>query len=258
MTREAARGRSPRPPDSRYLPAVRLVQLGGLDVRITGGTDGSGGGDGPVVVLMHGFGAPADDLIPLGDVLAAPAGTRFVFPGAPHALPGMWPGARAWWMIDLDRYARAISSGGLRELAEAVPPGMAEARAAVEAMLDALQGELQVAGSRMVLGGFSQGSMLALDLAMRSDRPLAGLVLMSSTFQCRTAWIEGMARRAGLPVFQSHGHADPILPFALAVDLRDQMRAAGLEVDWVEFPGGHEIPPPVVRGASAFLARALG
>jgi phospholipase/carboxylesterase len=235
---------------------MRLASFGGLAVRLAGGSDGNGGGDGPLVVLMHGFGAPSDDLVVLGDVLEVPAGTRFAFPAAPIALE-LWSGARAWWMIDLSRYEAIWTGGDLRALSEDEPPGLAEARARIDAMLDELQGELAVAGSRIALGGFSQGAMLACDVALRSGRPLGGLVLLSGTFLCRSIWLERMPARRDLPVFQSHGEADPLLPFSLAEDLRDAMRAAGLEVDWVRFRGGHEIPPAVLAGASAFLRRIL-
>ncbi|HWM88063.1 MAG TPA: hypothetical protein VNO33_19555 [Kofleriaceae bacterium] len=235
---------------------MRVVNLGGLAVRITGGDDGSGGGDGPVVVLLHGFGAPADDLIPLGGVLGAPGSRiRFAFPAAPLTLPGMWGAGRAWWMIDISRFER-VASGDIRQLSDEVPEGMAEASERVAAMLDEL-GPL-LGADRIALGGFSQGAMLACDVALRNRRPLAGLVLMSGMLLCRAEWLPLMAERRGLPVFQSHGIQDPLLPFVLAGDLRDAMRAAGLDVDWIEFPGGHEIPPQVLAGASGFLARVLG
>ena len=236
---------------------MRLVSFGGLAVRLAGGSDGNGGGDGPLVVLMHGFGAPSDDLVVLGDVLGVPPGTRFAFPAAPIALE-LWSGARAWWMIDLARYEGIWTGGGdLRALSEDEPPGLADARARIDAMLDELQGELAIAGSRIALGGFSQGAMLACDVALRSDRPLAGLVVLSGTFLCRSIWLERMTARRGLPVFQSHGQADPLLPFTLAEDLHRAMQDAGLEVDWQPFAGGHEIPSPVLAGVSAFLARVL-
>ena len=236
---------------------MRLANLGGLAVRITGGDDGSGGGDGPVVVLLHGFGAPADDLIPLGDVLASPGPVRFVFPGAPLNLPGLWGAGRAWWMIDLARFER-VTRGDFAQLADEVPDGLAEAREQVIAMLDELEPLLGVSGERVALGGFSQGAMLACDVALRTRRPLAGLVLMSGVMLCRPDWLRLLPARAGLRVFQSHGTQDPLLPFSLAAELRDAMTAAALAVDWVEFPGGHEIPPQVVSGARAFLAEALG
>ncbi len=235
---------------------MRMASFGGLAVRLAGGSDGSGGGDGPLVVLMHGFGAPADDLVVLGDLLRLPRETRFAFPAAPIALE-LWSGARAWWMIDLARYEAVWTGGDLRSLSEDEPPGLADARARIDAMLDELQGELAVAGSRIALGGFSQGAMLACDVALRSERPLAGMVLLSGTFLCRSIWTARMPGRADLPVFQSHGRADPLLPFSLAEELRDAMRAARLEVDWLAFDGGHEIPPPVLAGASAFLKRVL-
>ena len=46
---------------------MREIQLGGLRTRVTGGTDGKGGGNGPLVVLLHGFGAPGNDLVPLAE-----------------------------------------------------------------------------------------------------------------------------------------------------------------------------------------------
>ena len=88
---------------------MRMDTLGGLTVRLTGGTDGKGGGNGPLVVLLHGFGAPGDDLVPLSEYLDAPTGTRFLFPEAPISIPMGFGDYRAWWMVDM---ARSRSSGG--------------------------------------------------------------------------------------------------------------------------------------------------
>ena len=235
---------------------MRVVSLGGLTVRLTGGDDGSGAGDGPVVVLLHGFGAPADDLIPLAGVLDGARRARFAFPAAPHALPGLWGSGRAWWMIDLARFER-VTRGELHELADEVPAGLAEAREHVVAMLDELETLLGVPGERIALGGFSQGAMLACDVALRARRPLAGIVLMSGVMLCRSEWLRLLPERRGLRAFQSHGTQDPLLPFVLARELHDAMVAAGVDAEWVEFAGGHEIPPEVVAGAAAFLARVL-
>jgi len=235
---------------------MRLAKLGGLAVRIVGGDDGSGGGAGPVVVFLHGFGAPADDLIPLAGALPVPRGTRFAFPGAPLAMPGAWGGGRAWWMIDVGRFERA-SGDGIAALADDVPAGLAEAHAHVAAMLDALVELLGVSYDKIALGGFSQGAMLSCDVALRSGKPFAGIALMSGVMLCRPEWLRLLPERRGLRVFQSHGTRDPLLPFSLACELRDAMAAAGLDVDWLDFPGGHEIQPAVLAGVSAFLGRVL-
>lgn len=228
--------------------------MGGLQARVTGGTDGRGGGDGPVVVLLHGFGAPGEDLVPLGQALGLPREVRFVFPAAPLSLDsvGLF-GGRAWWMIDMERLQLAIMTGRARDLTKESPPELPAAREQVLALLDDVERRLGAPSERVVLGGFSQGAMLSCDVALRSQRPLAGVVLLSGTFLCEDEWRPLMPARRGLRVFQSHGVLDPLLSFELAERLRDALVAAGLELDWVAFRGGHEIPPAVLARLQGFL-----
>lgn len=232
---------------------MRTESLGGLRVRLTGGDDREGGGNGPAIVLMHGFGAPGDDLVSLARVIDAPRGSRFVFPEAPHSLPGLDDG-RAWWTLDMARIER-LAQGGTADLSREVPEGLAEARALVIAMLDAV--EQHLVPSKLVLGGFSQGAMLACDVALRSGRPLAALVMLSGTFVAADEWTPLMNRRSGMPAFLSHGSADRILPFSMAEQLRDALSGAGWNVAWAPFRGGHEIPPTVLEGLGSFLHRVL-
>lgn len=217
------------------------------------------GGD-ALVVLLHGFGAPGDDLVPLAPLVDAPPGTVFAFPEAPLELPPPYAlgNARAWWMIDLAAVERALAAGQPRALADEVPEGLADARAAVVEALDAMQADLGIPPERTVLGGFSQGAMLSVDVALHTDRPFAGLVVLSGNLLAAREWTPRMPARAGLPVFQSHGEHDPLLPFAGAEALRDALRDAGVPVEWVAFPGGHEIGAPALDGASAFVRRVLG
>lgn len=244
---------------------MRTGTFGGLTVRITGGTDGDGGGDGPLVVLQHGFGAPGDDLVPLAAMFGLPRAVRFAFPAAPLELGGYFGGdSRAWWMIDVDRLERDMAAGpgagvtAERERrADEEPAGLTEAREALTAALDELQEELAVPAGKLALGGFSQGAMLSCDLALRDGRPLAALVLMSGTLIAAPIWRSGAPARAGLPVLVSHGRQDPLLPFALSERLRDLLREAGLEVEWLPFRGGHEIPPAVLQQAGQLLHRVL-
>jgi phospholipase/carboxylesterase len=238
---------------------MREATWGGLRVRVAGGTDREGGGNGPVVVLMHGFGAPGDDLVGLWRVLQAPPEVRFVFPEAPMELPGgLWGASRAWWMIDLDALQRAQVEGRPRDRRAEYPEGLPPARQAVVAMLDDMRAELGVGSERVLLGGFSQGSMLALDVALHDDRPLAGLVLLSSTLLAEDEWVPRMEGRAGLPVLQTHGQQDELLPFEMAEALHDRMRDAGMDVTWVPFRGGHAIPGPALDALQGFVGRVLG
>jgi phospholipase/carboxylesterase len=100
--------------------------------------------------------------------------------------------------------------------------------------------------------------MLACDFALRDQRALGGLVLLSSTVIARSEWRKLAPRRAGLPVLQSHGRDDPILPFELAENARDLLQGAGLPVEFIAFNGGHGIPAGVLDALGRFLTRTLG
>ena len=236
---------------------MRYEEFGGLQVRIAGGSDGRGGGDGPVVILLHGFGAPGNDLVPLWEALHVPAGTRFVFPVAPLSMNAYFGDSRAWWMLDVERMSREIAAGRVRDLSGEVPEGLVKAREHIIALLDDVERQLEVAPDKIVLGGFSQGAMLACDVALRTDRTLAGLVLLSGTLLARDEWMPLMPKRKGFRVIQSHGDSDPILPPSLAEQLRDLLEKAGLAVEWVGFEGGHELPPIVLQRLGDFLRKVL-
>ena len=117
---------------------MKQDKIGGLTVRLTGGTDGQGGGSGPVVILLHGFGAPGDDLAPLADVMAVPKGTRFLFPEGPLSMSFGYGDARAWWLIDMARLEADRAAGRVRDLSGEVPRGLPQVRDAMEAFLNQL------------------------------------------------------------------------------------------------------------------------
>jgi phospholipase/carboxylesterase len=231
---------------------VKTTKIADLNVRITGGTDREGGGGGPVVVLLHGFGAGGDDLVSLWRVLQVPREVRFVFPEAPLA-PRELGGGRAWWPLDLVAMQAERARGQRSDRSNQEPEGLAPAREHLIALLDGVEETLGVSGDRIVLGGFSQGAMLSCDVALRSDRALGGLSLLSTTLLCRQIWEPRMALRRDLPVLQTHGRRDELLPFEAAVALRDLFRAAGCSVDWVEFNGGHEVPHSALEGLAKLI-----
>ena len=236
------------------------ASLAPVEVVVTGGIDGKGSGNGPLVILLHGFGAPGDDLVAIGEALEGTvhAGTRFAFPEAPIDLGPMFAGGRAWWHIDLEERMRRQVRGE-RNVKE-VPDGLHAISANVATLVRALVEQLAPPPDKVVLGGFSQGAMLALDVALRSDVNLAGLVLLSGTHIASEEWAALMeaGSRSGLPVFQSHGREDPVLPFSISEGLKGTLTKAGMVVEWVPFEGGHAIPPPVVQGLASFLKRVLG
>ncbi|OQW30496.1 MAG: hypothetical protein A4E19_09280 [Nitrospira sp. SG-bin1] len=236
---------------------MRESLLGGLKVRLSGGSDGHGGGDGPVVMLLHGFGAPGDDLVPLADVIDVPANTRWLFPEAPLSLNMGFGDSRAWWIIDFARIQQDRAAGRVRDLSVEIPQGLALARERFLAFLRELPQQFPIDYKKTVIGGFSQGAMLTCDALVHTDHPFAGLVQLSGNLLAQSVWAPLMPRRKGLPVFQSHGTQDDILPHIGAERLRDALTQSGLDVEWHSFRGGHEIPGEVLRTLSTFLKQTL-
>jgi len=230
---------------------MREETYGGVRVRVCGGLDGNGSGKGLLVVLLHGYGAPGDDLVPLASALRVPREVRFAFPEAPIDLGRDAMGGRAWWHIDMAAL-QARARGELTDRTHEVPQGLVEAHASVETTLDGLTRDL--APSAILLGGFSQGAMLACDMVMQTKRSFAALAMMSGTLIAQQHWEKVGKSRAGLHALVSHGRADPILPYAAAEKLRDFLTSVGLVVDWVPFQGGHGIPPDVMNGLARLIA----
>lgn len=226
-----------------------LIDLAGLTTRILGPADAT-----TTVVLLHGFGAPGDDLVALADAIDAPS-VRFVFPEAPLELGGLYGDSRAWWLLDLAKLEEELRAGTPRDRRGEVPEGLPAARSHVSRLLDQLEARFGATPEHLVLGGFSQGAMLALDVALHRRLPPSALILMSGTLLAESEWMPRMATLAGVPILMSHGRSDGLLPFAVAETLRDRLREAGAVVDWHPFVGGHEIAATVLAATERLLRR---
>ncbi len=217
-----------------------------------------------VVIICHGFGAPGDDLVPLGSELgrAMPKlaqSARFVFPQAPLSLEGLgWGDARAWWMIDMAKLQLAQQTGQLRDLRSERPVGLPEARDQLVQLLIELQAETGVPWSKFVLGGFSQGAMLTVETLRHFPERLGGAILFSGTLINEAEWRLPVPQWRGLPIVQSHGRSDVILPYSLSLELKALLEEQGAIVQFVEFSGGHAIPQPALKAAIGLLQQVLG
>lgn len=216
-----------------------------------------------VVVLCHGYGAPGTDLVPLGQMLLRQprmaASIQILFPEAPLSLENLgMPDGRAWWPIDMMRLQMAAALGTFRDLRKDCPPELSTSRAMLMGLIQDWSARTGVPLNRFVLGGFSQGSMLATDVTLQLNENPAGLVVLSGTLLNEDVWRERATHHKTLRVLQSHGTQDPILPFASATWLRDLLNQAGADVEFLQFAGGHEIPNSVLDRLGTFLRESIG
>lgn len=237
------------------------TRIADLDCRVVDTEDGNA----PelAVILCHGYGAPGDDLVPIAQetMRAHPelAGrVRFVFPEAPQRLDHIGiPGGRAWWEIDVERLQRAILQREFDWLRQRRPEGLDRAWPLVDGVFEELTRSTGLRPDQVILGGFSQGAMLTTDLTLRREDPPAALVALSGTLLDEPNWRRRAPARRGLPVLQTHGRQDPMLPFQAAEWLRDLLVEAGLDVDFRPFDGPHTVSPEGIRGLADLAADRL-
>ena len=216
-----------------------------------------------LVVFCHGYGASGEDLVPFVPELLEReprlAAVRFAFPAGPLSLgQAAWGDARAWWPIDWMKMSTlSRSPEGRTQLRDDVPEGMASARRKLQGCVEALLAGTGLSPERVVLGGFSQGAMLATDLALSWEQRPAALVALSSVLLAAGRWRALAPRRAGLPVVQSHGRQDPILPYSEGEALREFLTAAGLAVEFIPFDGPHTVHPDALDRVAQRLGSLL-
>ncbi len=188
-----------------------------------------------VVLLLHGLDMTPAQLAPIVRALKLPA--LVALPAGPVERAG---GQRAWWPVD-DAARAARLRAGPADLHANYPPGRDRARHAVHASAQALRE--RAPGLPLIGAGFSQGAMLALDCVFQ-DPPLAvdALALWSASRLAFSEWVPAMHRLRGVRVDLLHGCVDANLALAAAHSLRDALVAAGADVRWAPFEGGHEIP----------------
>ncbi len=201
-----------------------------------------------VVIWLHGLGADGHDFEPLPAQLQLPEQLpiRFVFPHAPEMPVTAFAGQRTRAWFDFD-------PGGGADL-----PGL---RRSERRIRELIQNEIDdgIASERILLAGFSQGGVLALQTALHHPKPLAG-VLALSTFLADGASLQrqGTGSNADIPILMCHGQRDPVLPMALGRASYNTLQDAGYDVQWRDYPMGHEVCASEIRDISHWLQRVLG
>lgn len=204
------------------------------------------------VFLFHGFGADASDLKSLSEVLT-PENKKinWVFPNGIFTVPiGPMMSGRAWWPLTLSQLPTDWSLYSPPELDQLIP--------AIWKMIDSFK----VPWNKVILGGFSQGSMLATEIYLSAPELPAGLISFSGALIRKQEWTQSLAKRQkeaessgqSLKAFFSHGEMDQVLPSSGTQKLIQMFKAHGYQCDFSSFRGGHEIPMPAITKAHAYLS----
>jgi len=203
----------------------------------------NGGKPDRLVVLLHGYGSNGNDLISLvkfwqNDL----ADALFVAPNAPEKC-AINPMGYQWFGLDTDREMSSL--GGSRK-----------ARAALNEFLQDLWRQTGLGAKDTLLVGFSQGAMMALDVGLRLDEAVLGIVAFSGALIGEEDLPAKIKSRP--PVCLVHGLADDVVPAKLSEKAAEILDNLGVRVALFMEPGaGHTISMSGLGFCVAFVHQIL-
>jgi phospholipase/carboxylesterase len=189
------------------------------------------------IVLFHGRGADEHDLVPLLDVLDPERRLDGITPRGPLSLP---PGGAHWY--------------ALYRLGHPDQETFAATYPAVAQWLDSLD----LDWSRTILGGFSQGAVMAYALGLGRGRPRPAGILAFSGFVPTVPGLELDLGRPLPPVAIGHGAYDPVIGVEWGRRAKETLEAAGADVTYRESPLPHAIDPRFATELSGWIRSARG
>jgi phospholipase/carboxylesterase len=196
----------------------------------------------PMLILLHGYGSNEQDLFGLVPYLDDRL--LIVSARAPYTL---MPGMYGWFTLDIT--PRGIG----------VDPDEAEAsRQQVAAFVEQAAAVYGADPARVILGGFSQGGMMAAAVALTRPELLAGAMVLSGMVPHELLpQIAPPEQLAGKPFLVQHGTYDPVLPVQLGRAGRDLLQTLPVALTYHEYPIAHEISLESLNDMRAWLADRL-
>lgn len=190
-----------------------------------------------VVVLFHGRGTDEGDLAPLLEALDPDERLLGLTPRGPLSLT---PGGGHWYAVRRVGYPDRDTFHSSLEL--------------TAGWVDSLPAATGVPLERTVLGGFSQGAVMAYALALGRDRtPPAGVLAMSGFIPTVEDFQLDLQDRDGFPVAIAHGVHDPVIGVEWGRRAKERLDTAGLAVTYREGPVAHQIDPQALPDLGAWL-----
>jgi phospholipase/carboxylesterase len=193
-----------------------------------------------LVVLLHGYGSDGNDLIalaPYWQELLPDA--MFVAPNAPNACD-INPAGFQWFPLDLDREISRLTGNDI-------------AGPVIAGFLNDLWQDTGLGPEDTLLVGFSQGAMMALDVGVRLEKPLMGIVAFSGGIVAPEQL--GTIVQSKPPICLVHGAEDDVVPVGMSVVGCEALKKEGVAASLhISAGAGHTIAQDGLAAASTFIA----
>ena len=196
------------------------------------------------VIWMHGLGADATDFEPIVPMLQLTAPLRFVFPNAPMRAITINGGAQMRGWYDIDPGAPLAGGADI------------EASAAAIAKLVEQEVAHGMLARNIVLAGFSQGGVIALQLGLSYPHKLRGIMALSTYLHDHEHVAERLDfANVDTPILMAHGLSDPMIPITRAITSRECLLQYNYPVEWHEYAMGHQVCPQEIADIAQWLNR---
>ena len=198
------------------------------------------------VIWLHGLGADGSDFVPIVPELKLPGhlGIRFIFPHAPVMPITMNQGyeMRAWFDIQALSLQAVIDVQGIAQSVEQVAELIEQEKAR------------GIPNHKIILAGFSQGSVIALNAALTYPERLGGVIALSGYLPMAAQLLQkAQPVNKDLPIFVAHGTEDSLLPYALGKATYVSLQEAGYPVAWHSYPMAHSVCEKEIVDISQWL-----
>eukprot|EP00912_Choanoflagellata_sp_UC4_P002067 UC4_evm1s1316 len=193
------------------------------------------------VIMAHGYGADNDQFEDLArSLVSIDKSLQNIVWVSPMA-----PSNNEWFPLQLTEWSQIMMGArGQDAIAQFIRneiPGMDASSHLLQDLSCQVAQKFNLDAKRVLLGGFSQGAMMAVDASLGLNEGPGGIIVLSGFPLTVDKNYEKLAKKKGLRVFQSHGTSDMILPFFASSWLRDLFKNTGTDLTWVEHSGGHDL-----------------
>ncbi len=211
-----------------------------------------------VVVFLHGYGSNGADLIGLAPFFSRIVPyAAFYSPNAPQGWEGGMSGAYQWFgLADFDPDLMRRDPERMGATFNNMINGAEKAAPALNTYLDQILAHHNLEPSRMVLFGFSQGTMMALHVGLRRETQLAGILGYSGALTGADKLASEIKTKP--PVTLVHGEDDPVVPIQALAEIEKNLKTVGVSVESYAIPGlQHGIDGNGAQIGAAFLKAHL-
>ena len=194
-----------------------------------------------LVILLHGYGADGQDMLPIINHWQADLPrTLFIVPDAPFPCE-VNPSGKQWFSLqpfNLETITREANQN----------------RYYMAQFIEDALSQTNVASTRLILAGFSQGGMFALHVGLTMSQPIGGIV----GYSCALASLDAEDIRTKPPVLLIHGEQDDVVPYHLMQDSAQRLKDYGIPTTTMSRANlAHGIDSQGLTSARKFIQQCL-